>query len=96
MSCAVTNVGVRRGTEVVQLYVTYPESAGEPPQQLKAFQSVALAPGQNMTLRFAPTTEALAVWDVGQEAFVVPRGTYRLMVGASSEDIRSRAQATIG
>jgi beta-glucosidase len=33
----VTNNGTTVGAEVVQLYLEFPASAGEPPQQLKAF-----------------------------------------------------------
>jgi hypothetical protein len=42
----VTNTGDRPGADVVQLYLTGPASAGEPPYQLKGFQKVMLVPGR--------------------------------------------------
>ena len=52
VTATVTNTGHRSGTDVAQLYVTEPASAGEPPRQLKGFQRVGLAPGQSQRVRF--------------------------------------------
>ncbi|HUJ64884.1 MAG TPA: glycoside hydrolase family 3 C-terminal domain-containing protein, partial [Acidimicrobiales bacterium] len=43
----VTNVGHRPGTAVVQAYLHYPAAAGEPPEQLRAFDAVSLRPSQS-------------------------------------------------
>ena len=43
----VTNTGARAGTAVVQAYLRYPDAAGEPPDQLRAFTAVTLDPGQS-------------------------------------------------
>jgi hypothetical protein len=51
---AVTNTGSRAGTDIVQLYLTDPESLGEPPHQLKAFSRILLRPGQTKEIRFTP------------------------------------------
>ena len=47
VSATVSNTGLVTGTEVVQLYVTYPAASGEPRLALKSWQRVDLArPGQ--------------------------------------------------
>ncbi len=44
VTATVTNTGHRSGTDVAQLYVTDPASAGEPPRQLKGFARVTCDP----------------------------------------------------
>ena len=46
----VTNTGKRAGTEIPQLYVHHPASAGEPPSVLKGFADVDVKPGQSKTV----------------------------------------------
>ena len=94
--CAVKNIGSRSGTEVAQLYITYPDLASEPPSQLKGFHTVFLQPGQVRTVSFSLTQESLGIWDVQRKAFVVPQGTYKIHVGASSQDIRASADVMMG
>jgi len=48
--CDVANTGGMAGAEVVQLYLRFPATAGEPPLQLKGFQKVWLLPGQSSTV----------------------------------------------
>ncbi|MFJ8469106.1 glycoside hydrolase family 3 C-terminal domain-containing protein [Streptomyces swartbergensis] len=88
---AVTNTGKRAGDEVVQLYTHQRVSRDKQPlKQLEAFQRVSLKPGQTKTLKLRLTTKDLAHWDVTRSKWVVETGTYDILVGASSEDIRSR------
>jgi beta-glucosidase len=84
----VRNTGDREGAEVVQLYVGFPPSAGEPPRVLKAFRKVRLDPGQRATVTLSLDRRDLSVWRGG---WVSPAGRYRLMVGSSSRDIRATA-----
>ncbi len=83
----VRNTGKRAGTEVVQVYVGFPEDAGEPPKQLKAFRKVTLAPGAALDLELPLEPEALQIWDADADAWITAPGTYRVMVGTSSGDI---------
>jgi beta-glucosidase len=88
-SVTVTNSGRVAGQEVVQLYLGFPEAAGEPPQQLKAFgKTIALAPGESATITLALTEREFSFWDVDTHAWVVAKGTHKVGVGASSRDIR--------
>jgi beta-glucosidase len=93
---AVTNTGRRAGDEVVQLYVHQRTSRDkEPLKQLKAFQRVSLKPGETRTVTLKLATKDLAHWDVTRSKWVVESGTYDVMVGASSADIRSRTQLQV-
>ena len=85
------NTGDREGAEVVQLYVGFPDSAGEPPKVLKAFRKVQLNPGQRATVTLTLDRRDLSVWNEAATRWASPTGRYRLMVGSSSRDIRATA-----
>ncbi len=83
-----TNTGSYAGAEVVQLYLGFPLEASEPPRQLKGFQKVSLQPGQTQQVTFTLAPEAFSFWSAGLRRWVAYPGTYQVMVGASSRDIR--------
>ncbi len=83
----VTNTGKRSGSAVVQLYLTFPTSAGEPPRQLKAFRKIALKPGQSRRVALQLDPSTFQVFDEGQEEWAKVSGTYRIAVGTSSHDL---------
>ncbi|NGO45635.1 glycoside hydrolase family 3 C-terminal domain-containing protein [Streptomyces ureilyticus] len=88
---AVTNTGRRAGDEVVQLYTHQRASRDKQPlKQLEAFQRVSLKPRQTKAVKLKLSVDDLAHWDVTRSKWVVESGTYDVLVGASSEDIRSR------
>jgi beta-glucosidase len=91
LSVDVTNSGHRIGAEVVQLYVGMPAIADEPPQQLKGFRKVTLAPGQTQRVNFTLTRTDLAYWNTTAHNWITPSGEYRIMVGTSSRDIAAHA-----
>ena len=88
---AVSNAGGRPGAEVVQLYVGFPNVAGEPPWQLKGFERIALAPGERRAFRFDLGREALSIWDAASRRWVVPPGRFQVGVGSSSRGLEQRA-----
>jgi beta-glucosidase len=92
VSCVVTNTGERSGTEVAQLYLSYPSSAGEPPKQLKGFQRVTLEAGDSATVKFALDDRSFSIWDADAHAWSLVKGAFDVMVGASVEDIRLNGQ----
>jgi beta-glucosidase len=88
VTCAVTNTGRRQGEEVVQLYVRDEvASVARPERMLTGFARVALAPGERRTVRFRVHPSRLAFYDDAMR-FVLEPGTFRVMVGASSADVR--------
>ncbi|WP_328871759.1 glycoside hydrolase family 3 C-terminal domain-containing protein [Streptomyces sp. NBC_00287] len=87
----VTNTGTRAGDEVVQLYTHQRTSRDKQPlKQLKAFERVSLKPGETRTVHLKLTPDDLAHWDVTRSKWVTETGTYDVMAGASSTDIRTR------
>ncbi|WP_338779505.1 fibronectin type III-like domain-contianing protein [Streptomyces sp. DG1A-41] len=75
----------------MQLYVRQRQSRDKQPlKQLKAFQRVALQPGETKTVRLKVREKDLAHWDVTRSKWVVETATYDVLVGASSADIRTR------
>ncbi len=86
----VTNIGNRAGTQTVQLYLTYPASAGEPPRQLVGFAQATLQPGASTLVALKVSADAGKVWDPQANGWSVPQGQYVLEVGTSSADIAAR------
>ncbi len=87
--CTVRNVGSRAGKEAVQLYIG--AEGGEvrrSTRELKGFEKVTLAPGEETTVCFTLDRRAFAYWETLIHDWHVPAGTYRIEVGASSRDIR--------
>jgi beta-glucosidase len=69
----VTNSGNVSAEEVVQLYVGLRgTSVEEPVRALKAFERVALTPGETKKVTFPLTAEAFALWDILNDYKVEP------------------------
>lgn len=86
---AVTNTGTRAGREVVQLYVSRPDSVVQRPvRELKGFATVELDPGATREVTIAVRRSDLAYWDVRVDGWIVEDGPYAVTVGASSRDLR--------
>ena len=95
VSLTVQNTGTRTGSEVVQLYVADPASAHEPPKQLKGFQKLTLTPGQSQQVTLTLNSRAFAYWDTTAHNWVVPQGSYSIMVGDSSRNIALQGSYTV-
>jgi beta-glucosidase len=92
LSVQVKNSGSRAGSEVVQLYIEdVISSVSTPIKQLRGFAKVALQPGETRTCTFTLRPDDLALYDQDLRRVVEP-GEFRVMVGASSEDIRLRGE----
>ena len=88
----VTNTGDRAGKEVVQLYASDAKAKerNKPEKELRGFAKTAeLAPGQSETVSITFDVNDLASFDAEKSAWRRDAGTYNLLVGASSRDIRS-------
>ncbi|CCF43226.1 hypothetical protein CH063_12985 [Colletotrichum higginsianum] len=93
VSTSVSNTGSVIGAEVAQLYVSFPDAAGEPVRQLRGFAKVTIQPGESADVAFPLRRRDLSVWDVAGQEWKVEGGEYTLYVGASSRDFR--AQTTL-
>lgn len=91
----VTNTGNRKGDEVVQLYLHQDLSTVvQPERQLKAFERITLDPGETREVTLHLDYGDLAIVDADMQWTVEP-GTYHLLIGSSSKDIRLMEQITI-
>lgn len=83
-----TNTGAYAGEEIVQLYLRDREaSVTRPVKELKDFQKIKLQPGESKTIHFTIGKEKLSFFN-SQLQWVAEPGTFDLMIGASSADIR--------
>jgi beta-glucosidase len=95
-SVDVTNTGKVAGDAVPQLYVQHLGSkVTRPALQLAGFSRIHLAPGETKTVRVPLKATQLAYWDTSRKAFVVEQESIRLMIGASSADVRLRAEVEV-
>jgi beta-glucosidase len=90
------NTGTRPGAEVAQVYVGDPPSSSEPPKQLKSYQKVFLQPGQTSQVSLTLDPRAFAYWATSQNGWAIGGGTYTLLVGSSSRDIRLQGTVNVG
>jgi len=90
VSFGIVNTAPRPGHEVAQLYLRYPVQAAEPPLQLKGFQRVHLAAGERRAVTFTLTSADLAAWS-DPAGWTVHPGSYEVLIGASSADVRLSA-----
>jgi beta-glucosidase len=89
VSVTLQNAGTRLGDEVVQMYVQHVGSAVERPvKQLRGFKRVTLKPGEFQTVQIPLKGSDLAYWDPARQSWTVEKDKVRIMVGASSADIR--------
>ncbi|KAF4880126.1 putative beta-glucosidase D [Colletotrichum siamense] len=91
----VQNTGAIEGSEVAQLYVTFPAEAAQPTRVLRGFEKVNVASGQSGDVTFSLRRRDLSYWDTTAQQWAVAKGTYTFSVGASSRDIRGTAQITV-
>jgi len=88
VSFTLRNAGRRTGAEVAQVYVADPSGTGEPPRQLEGYQRVSLLPGRSARVTIALSVRAFAHWSSRRSAWTVSPGSYGILVGSSSADIR--------
>ena len=99
-SVRVTNMGPVTGSEIVQLYISYPSTSEltHPPLMLKAFKKVMdLPPGKSEIAEVVLDKYAVSYWDERAMRWAVEPGTYVVRVGRSSapEDLKMVAEFTI-
>ena len=92
----VTNVGNRSGKEVVQLYV-HDEKASvpRPVKELKGFVKLDLAPGETKNAVFSISSRDLSFYDEASQCWKAEPGGFKLMIGASSSDIKCNLSITL-
>jgi beta-glucosidase len=85
----VRNTGARAGDEVVQLYIhDQVSSVSRPVKELKGFERVTLAPGEQRTVQFELGPEAFRLWNADMREVVEP-GLFDIMAGPNSADLKT-------
>jgi beta-glucosidase len=96
VSVEVTNVGNRRGDDVVQLYLRDDvASLTRPVKELRGFRRITLEPGQRRTVVFGLGRKDLAFHGPDLRRRVEP-GTFTVYVGPSSADVREARFEVVG
>ncbi len=96
VSVEVSNTGSRAGDEVVQLYIRAEVSrATRPVMELKGFRRVSLAPGERRTVTFDLGPEQLSYHGPEMKRVVEP-GRFQVMVGGSSDKVKSVRLEVVG
>ena len=93
----VTNTGSVAGMEVVQLYVSKPETlVDQVARELIGFDKTnLLAPGESETIKITITSYELESFIEARDSWVVSNGSYKVSAAASSFDLKSSATFTV-
>ena len=85
----IKNTGTYEGQEIVQLYISDKKSSlPRPLKELKAFQKVKLAPGEEKTVTLTIDKKALSFFDDARHEWVAEPGKFEAMIGSSSRNIK--------
>lgn len=95
VSCKIKNTGKIKGDEVVQLYLRDEiSSVTTYTKVLRGFERISLKAGEEQTVHFRLQPQDLGLWDKNMN-FRVELGSFKVMLGASSTDIRLHGQFEI-
>ena len=95
VSCKIKNTGKIKGDEVVQLYLRDEiSSVTTYTKVLRGFERISLKAGEEQTVHFRLRPQDLGLWDKNMN-FRVELGSFKVMLGASSTDIRLHGQFEI-
>jgi len=93
----ITNTGKVPGKEVVQLYISAPgKTLNKPAEELKGFAKTRLLKaGESETISLIINARDLASYDTKAASWIAEPGTYTIKIGASSENIKAKADFTV-
>lgn len=91
VTTTVKNTGDRKGSEVVQLYISDVKSSlPRPVKELKGFQKVTLNPGESCEVTFNIDNSMLSFYDDAKGEWRMEPGRFEAIIGASAGDIKSK------
>jgi len=97
VSVDVENTGDRKGIEVVQAYVGYPNTkVRRPVKELKGFARVELAPGVKKTVEIPIRIPDLAYFDKDKHKWVVEQVEHALYVGTNAAMLPLQGTFVVG
>ena len=96
VSMLLENTGDFDSDEVVQLYVSFPDSKVDRPAiALKGFSRVHVGKGESLTVNIPLKADDIKYWDATKHAFVLEKGRLGISVGASSADLRLNEEISV-
>ena len=97
VSVDVKNNGAAEAKEVVEVYATAPGlDMNKPAKELRAYAKTnSLKAGESQTITMTFAEADLASYNESKSAWVVEPGDYKVLVGASSRDIRATLDLTV-
>ncbi len=85
----VKNIGKVNGKETAQLYISSTvQNIDRPVKELKGFSKISLNPGEKKKITVKINKDAFAYFSEQYNAWKVDPGIYKVLVGASSRDIK--------
>ena len=93
----VRNTGNTAGSEIAQLYISWPSHSTltHPPLTLKAFSKISLEAGESGAVELRLDKYAVSSWIESSDRWAVERGNYTISVGPSSQELPLTATLTI-
>lgn len=92
----VKNIGRNSGAEIVQVYAKDVQcSVDRPPKELIGFARVQLNAGETKTVIISIQAQDLSYYDAESHKWVLEPGEFKILVGASSRDIKLDAKITV-
>jgi beta-glucosidase len=92
----ITNSGKMEGDEIAQLYIGLPNSKiFRSKEELKGFSKVSLKPGETKKVSIPFDDKTFRFFNINNNDWEVEGGKYKIMVGASSEDIRLNGELEV-
>jgi beta-glucosidase len=96
VSFDIKNTGKKAGAEVAQVYVKAMHSSVDMPEkELKGFTRVFLRAGERKRVSLSLDSDAFSYYNTDQKKFVVDKGDYQIIVGASSRDLKLKGNVTV-
>ena len=84
VSFTVQNTGRKAGKEIAQVYLSFPEAAGEPPKRLIGWEKIALDPGESKIVSLTVDPLYLSIFNASADLWEIVPGEYEVKAGPSS------------
>lgn len=90
------NTGKKAGAEIAQVYIKALHSSVDMPEkELKGFTRVLLKAGEKKRISLSLDSDAFSYYNTNLKKFVVDKGAYQIIVGASSRDLKLKKNVTV-
>ncbi|CAF1285611.1 unnamed protein product [Adineta ricciae] len=90
----ITNTGERDGSEVAQLYLSFPEEAAQPPKILRGFERVYISSSRSKQITLQLTQRDISYWNVINQKWTIASGKYTVSISTSANNADIKLQDT--